>query len=185
MLSEAVQKLEANEKQKVRFRRESLPEADLPVAAFLPDDYVPQESDRLHFYRKLSGVSTLDDVEALREELRDRFGALPQPAFNLIRILKIRVSAFNARLRGISKSETEVLVRLKIGDKFAPEDTKEVFAKLNQSQDKRNLQHISLRPREGIAIGTRVLTPLQVLKLAEDICEALSTVRGARFLGES
>ncbi len=184
MLSEAVQKLEHSEKQRVRFRRESLPEADLPVAAFLPDDYVPQEGDRLHFYRKLSGVLTLDDVESLREELRDRFGALPQPAFNLIRVLKIRVLLLTARLRGISKSDTEVLIRLKIGDTFAPEDTKEVFAKLNKSQDKRNLQHISLRPREGIALSTRVLTPLQVLKMIEDICEALATVRGARFLGD-
>ena len=184
MLSDAVQKLEANEKQRVRFRRESLPEADLPVAAFLPDDYVPQESDRLHFYRKLSGVMTLDDVESLREELRDRFGALPQPAFNLIRVLKIRVLLLTARLRGISKSDTEVLIRLKIGDNFLPEDTKEAFAKINQASNKRDLQHISVRPREGIAISTRVLTPMQILKITEDICEALATVRGARFLGE-
>ncbi|HEY0074019.1 MAG TPA: transcription-repair coupling factor [Abditibacteriaceae bacterium] len=184
MLSEAVKSLESNQKQKVRFRRESLPEADLPVAAFLPDDYVPQEGDRLHFYRKLSGVLTLDDVESLREELRDRFGALPQPAFNLIRVLKIRVQLLLARLRGISKSENEILIRLKIGDTFLNEDTTAVFTKLNQSQDKRNLQHISLRPREGIAISTRVLTPLQVLKMTEDICETLATVRGARFLGE-
>lgn len=184
MLSEAVQKLETSQRQKVRFRREVLPEADLPVAAFLPDDYVPQEGDRLHFYRKLSGVMTLEDVEALREELRDRYGALPLPAFNLVRVLKIRVLLLIARLRGISKSEIEILVRLKIGDTFATEDTTEVFAKLNQSQDKRNLQHISLRPREGIAISTRVLTPLQVLKITEDICEALATVRGARFMGD-
>jgi transcription-repair coupling factor (superfamily II helicase) len=184
ILSEAVKNLEAHEKQRVRFRRESLPEADLPVAAFLPDDYVPQEGDRLHLYRKLSSVLTLEDVETLREELRDRFGALPQPAFNLIRVLKIRVQLLLARLRGISKSENEILIRLKIGDTFLNEDTTAVFARLNQSQDKRNLQHVSLRPREGIAISTRVLTPLQVLKMTEDICEALATVRGARFMGE-
>lgn len=185
MLSEAVKSLESREKQKVRFRRESLPEADLPVPAFLPDDYVPQEGDRLHFYRKLSGVLTMDDVESLREELRDRFGALPQPAFNLIRVLKIRVMLLTARLRSISKSDTEVLIRLKIGDNFLNEDTTAVFGKLNQSQDKRSLQHVSLKAREGIAISTRVLTPLQVLKMTEEICEALATVRGARFLGEN
>jgi transcription-repair coupling factor (superfamily II helicase) len=185
MLSEAVQRLEKNERQKVRFRREALPEADLPVPAFLPEDYVPQEGDRLHLYRKLSNVMTLEDADILREELRDRFGALPLPAFNLIRVLKIRVHLLHARLRGISKSENEVLIRLKIGDNFLNEDTVAVFAKLNQSQDQRNLQHISLRPREGIAISTRVLTPLQILKMVEDICETLGTVRGARFMGEN
>lgn len=88
-----------------------------------------------------------------------------------------------ARLRGISKTENEILIRLKSAIRLN-DDTAAVFAKLNQTQEKRNVQHISLRPREGIALSTRVLTPLQVFKMIEDICEALAAVRGARFLGD-
>ncbi|HEX8834867.1 MAG TPA: TRCF domain-containing protein, partial [Abditibacteriaceae bacterium] len=131
----------------------------------------------------MAGIENLDDVKHLQEELRDRFGALPTPAFNTIRILKIRVHLLHARLRGISKTESEVLIRLKPGDRFQDEDTAAVFARLTGAHDKRALQNIGLRPLEGIAIDARPLSPAQLLRLVEETCEALAAVRGARFLG--
>jgi transcription-repair coupling factor (superfamily II helicase) len=117
--------------------------------------------------------------------MRDRFGPLPAPVFNLVRVLKIRVHLLNAHLRGISKSETEVLIRLKPGDRFADEDTAGVYARLNKMTDKRTLQHIALRPLDGIAIDTRVISTAQLLRIVEEICETLATVRGVRLLGGS
>ncbi len=179
MLQEAVQRI-----RKIPLvRREDLPEADLPVPAFLPDDYMPQERDRLNLYRKMSNIRTEEDIKALQDEMRDRFGPLPAPVFNLIRVLKIRVHLLNAHLRGISKSETEVLVRLKPGDRFADSDTAAVYARLNKMTDKRTLQHIALRPLDGIAIDTRVISTAQLLRMIEEITETLATVRGARLLG--
>jgi transcription-repair coupling factor (superfamily II helicase) len=164
-------------------RREELPEADLPVPAFLPDEYVPQERDRLNLYRKMSNIRTEEDIKALQDEMRDRFGPLPAPVFNLIRVLKIRVHLLNAHLRGISKSETEVLIRLKPGDRFADEDTAGVYARLNKMTDKRTLQHIALRPLDGITIDTRVISTAQLLRIVEEVTETLATVRGLRLLG--
>lgn len=178
MLSEAVSRLK---KQPV-FKREELPEADLPVPAYLPDDYVPQESDRLALYRKMSNVATVEEAKAVQDELRDRFGPLATPAFNLIRILKIRVWLLQAKLRGIAKTESEVLFRLKPGDNFLDEDTSAVYAMLATSFDKRTLQNVVLRPREGIAIDSRVLSPSQLMRMVETIAETLGTVRGARFM---
>jgi transcription-repair coupling factor (superfamily II helicase) len=178
MLEEAVLKLKKQTREKIP----DLPEADLPVPAFLPDDFVPVERDRLTLYRKMANVRNLDDVEALQAELRDRFGALPTPAFNLLRVLRIRVHLMHAHLRGITKAEQEVLVRLKPGDRFADEDVSNVYAKLREENDARTLQNISLRPMEGIALDTRVLTPVQLLRMAEQVCESLSTTRGARLV---
>jgi len=179
MLSEAVRKLR---REPIR-KRDELPEADLPVEAFLPEDFVPLEKDRLNLYRKMANVRTLDDVKSLQDELRDRFGALPTPAFNTMRILRVRVHLLYAHLRGISKTESEVLIRTKPGDRLADEDMSAVFAKLNTSHDKRTLQNIGLRPLEGITIDTRPLSSAQLIRLVEEACEALSTVRGARLLG--
>lgn len=181
ILSEAVRHL----KHEPVVRREELPEADLPVPAFLPDEYVPQERDRLYLYRKMANVTTAEEAQALQDELRDRFGPLPAPAFNLVRILKIRIHLLHARVRGISKTEREVLIRLKPGDRFVDEDTGAVYAQLNDSYDKRVLQNISLRPLEGIAIDTRVVSPNQMLRLVETICETLAVVRSERLLGQS
>lgn len=178
MLSEAVRRL----KHAPVLRREELPEADLPVAAYLPDDYVAQESDRLSLYRKMSNIGGTEEVKTVQDELRDRFGPLPTPAFNLVRILKIRVNLMQAKLRGISKSESEVLIRLKPGDQFHDDDTSAVYAQLSAAHDKRTLQNIMLKPREGISIDSRVLSQSQLLRIVETTCEALATVRGARFL---
>jgi transcription-repair coupling factor (superfamily II helicase) len=57
---------------------------DLPIDAHLPHDYVPGERLRLAAYRQIAGA--LDDaaLEAVRAELKDRYGTLPQPVENLL-----------------------------------------------------------------------------------------------------
>jgi transcription-repair coupling factor len=178
MLEDAVRRL----KRQPREYRDELPEADLPVPAFLPDEYVASEPDRLSLYRKMANVRNLEEVEHLQAELRDRFGPLPMPAFNLLRILRIRVHLLHAHLRGITKSEQEILIRLKPSDRFADEDIAAVYAKLREENDARTLQNLMLRPMEGLAIDTRVLTPVQLLRMTEQACEALAITRGARLL---
>jgi transcription-repair coupling factor (superfamily II helicase) len=164
-------------------KREELPEADLPVPAFLPEEYVPQERDRLGLYRKMSNIGDEDDIQSLQEELRDRFGPLPAPAFNLIRVLRVRLNLLHSRLRGISKNETEALIRLKPGDRFPDEDVAAVHGRLNKLTDKRLKQHVALKPLDGFAIDTRALTALQVLRLSEEIVESLAVVRAPRLHG--
>lgn len=181
MLSEAVGRLKGIRPEK----KQELPEADLPIAAFLPDEYVPIERDRLQLYRKMASVTQLEEVESIQAELRDRFGALPTPVFNLIRVLRIRVHLLHAQLRGISKHEQEILIRLKPGDSFEDEDMAEVYARLREENDARTLQNLVLRPREGLAIDTRVLTPPQLLRMTEKICESFAITRSARLWGEA
>jgi len=66
---------------------------DLPVDAHLPHAYVPGERLRLAAYRQLSEASSVDDVEAVRAELRDRYGPLPEPVENLLAVAAFRVHA--------------------------------------------------------------------------------------------
>ena len=66
---------------------------DLPVDAHLPHDYVPGERLRLQAYRQIAAA--LDDgaVQAVREELKDRYGALPTPVENLLAVAAFRNAA--------------------------------------------------------------------------------------------
>ena len=161
-------------------RIEELPEVDLPIPALLPDDYVADEVERLALYREMTGARELEDVEAIREELRDRFGALPAPAFNMIRILKIRVWMLKAYLRSITKSPEEVLIRLKPGDTFEDNDLKYAYKALGE-KDKRALQAITLRKLEGLALNTRAMNAAQLLRTVEVLVEALAEVRSKRL----
>jgi transcription-repair coupling factor (superfamily II helicase) len=55
----------------------------LPLAAYLPESYVPDSALRLQLYRRLAGATTALEVDSLRMELEDRFGPLPEEGQNL------------------------------------------------------------------------------------------------------
>ncbi|HEV8062801.1 MAG TPA: transcription-repair coupling factor [Gemmataceae bacterium] len=66
---------------------------DLPWEAYLPRDYVPGQRLRIEVYRRLARIRSLDKLEDFRQEMRDRFGALPEPAEWLLRLNEIRLLA--------------------------------------------------------------------------------------------
>ena len=65
---------------------------DIQVSAFLPNDYVPTEDLRLEAYRRLSEVTTQEQVDDVRQEWLDRFGPLPHEAETLLAVGALRAS---------------------------------------------------------------------------------------------
>src|SRR5437764_3321332 len=66
---------------------------ELPVDAHLPHDYIPGERLRLEAYKKIASATTEEDLAAVREELVDRYGELPQPVDNLLAVAAFRAHA--------------------------------------------------------------------------------------------
>ena len=66
---------------------------DLPVDAHLPHDYIPGERLRLEAYRALAAAGSDEAVEAVRAELLDRYGPLPEPVGNLLEVARFRAFA--------------------------------------------------------------------------------------------
>jgi transcription-repair coupling factor (superfamily II helicase) len=86
LLEETIQELQGQS------REESVdPEIRLGLSAFLPEAYVADPNQRLVLYRKLA--SAVDDVEIYQagDELRDRYGELPEAAELLLEVMKLRV----------------------------------------------------------------------------------------------
>ena len=75
---------------------------ELPVDAHLPHEYVPSERLRLEAYRRLSEAVTDADVDAIRDELDDRYGEPPRPARNLLEVARFRAHARSAGLRDVT-----------------------------------------------------------------------------------
>ena len=67
---------------------------------YLPQTYVPQESERINLYQELDNMERETDVMAFRSRLEDRFGKIPREANELIRIVSLRQLA---RTLGIEK----------------------------------------------------------------------------------
>jgi transcription-repair coupling factor (superfamily II helicase) len=66
---------------------------DLPWDAYLPRDYVTGQRLRIEVYRRLARVRKLDRLEDFRQELRDRFGPIPEAAEWLLRLAELRLLA--------------------------------------------------------------------------------------------
>src|SRR5215211_6785242 len=77
---------------------------DVPVDAFVPGDYVPYEAAKIEVHRRISGAREVADLIVLREELEDRFGLVPAPLENLIRLQDARIKLGRAGARSVGFS---------------------------------------------------------------------------------
>ena len=73
---------------------------ELPVDAHLPHDYIGSERLRLEMYKRLAEVRSDEDVDAIEEELKDRYGDLPIVVVSLLLVARFRA---RARAAGIGE----------------------------------------------------------------------------------
>lgn len=140
-------------------------EVKWPVSSYIPAPYIPVETQRVNFYKRLATMRMQEDVEDLRNELRDRFGELPPPVETLLRVTSVRLAA--ARLRATLVDGSASRVRLNLA--VAPEG------------DLRAALAVAVAETDGIASATAdgALTILIQLEPGE---EAERLDRAARFL---
>jgi transcription-repair coupling factor (superfamily II helicase) len=78
---------------------------DVPVDAYVPAEYIPYEVAKIDLHRRIAAAREPADVEALAEEIEDRFGPLPEPVDALLKLQDARIKlgragARTAELRG-------------------------------------------------------------------------------------
>jgi len=105
MLAEAVEDLRAAlagaPRPEGRRLDEEPPAIDLALPALLPESYVPDAAQRLQLYQRMNRAGTPAEVEDVAQELRDRFGPLPEEAMDLLFILEVRALARAAGVRAV------------------------------------------------------------------------------------
>lgn len=109
LLEEAIEAAKGN---KLAEKKEEkvLATIELAVSAYLPEDYISQSGFKMEMYRRLADARTLEEVDEVDEELFDRFGELPLPARNLIRIASLRVMATELGIKKIAQTGKEVTI---------------------------------------------------------------------------
>ena len=110
LLKEAMQDLKGE-------TREQTDEADidLRVGAFIPDDYIADRKLKVGFYQRLSRVEDEQDVVSLREEMKDRFGRLPDPVLILFDLVSIRRIAAEIGLKQLMVRGNQMTVTYRNG----------------------------------------------------------------------
>lgn len=112
-------------------------ESDMEL--LLPADYVPQDSERIALYRELDGIERELDLRAFSERLEDRFGRIPRPAAELLRVPRLRRLA---RKLGIEK------VSLKQGKMFLFFVSEQNLAYYQSPMFGRIIDYVTRNPRD-------------------------------------
>jgi transcription-repair coupling factor (superfamily II helicase) len=84
--------------------REEAPEPvrlDVPVDAYLPVTFVPFEAAKIDVHRRIVAARAPGQLRAIRDELSDRFGPLPAPAENLLKLQRARIELGLAGARSV------------------------------------------------------------------------------------
>jgi len=76
-------------------------DVSLDLPAYLPDEFIPSQEAKLDVYRRLTALTEPEGVQELRDELRDRFGPLPDPALNLFGTSMLRILGGALQVEGI------------------------------------------------------------------------------------
>ncbi len=77
---------------------------EVTADAYIPEDYISSLSLRIDVYKKIAAVSNRDEFDDLVDELNDRFGDIPTPIMNLIRISHLRNMAMNCDFTSIEQN---------------------------------------------------------------------------------
>ena len=77
-------------------RPEAQVRVDVDVSAYIPSEFVPYEAAKIEVHRRIAGCTDVGEVRALREELRDRFGPVPDPVEALLELQRVRIEVARA-----------------------------------------------------------------------------------------
>ncbi|MEA2328998.1 MAG: hypothetical protein QOE68_3957 [Thermoanaerobaculia bacterium] len=93
---------------------------NLGVDIYIPKNYISEENLRMTFYKKIASASTDDRLEEIRNELRDRFGALPQNVENLIRFVQVKRYAQHMGVVSIVREGARAVIKMTATAKVDP-----------------------------------------------------------------
>ncbi|MEO8313115.1 MAG: transcription-repair coupling factor, partial [Caldimonas sp.] len=168
MLAEAVRSLKNGREPDLLAPLSAVTEINLHAPALLPDAYCGDVHIRLSLYKRLASASKAEQIDALLEEITDRFGKLPPQAQALFDVHRLRVLA---KAYGVS--------RIDAGDKvttisFAPNAPIDPARILELVQKNR---HIKLAGNEKLRIERPAAEVKERVQLVRDVLRSLGAPR--------
>lgn len=99
---------------------------DVKVSAFIPDEYVPQSSDKIMMYRQIASIENEEEYSKIVEELLDRFGDPPESVENLLDIALIKRWASDLGFSRIKETKEAIELRYEKFEQFSVEQLKAI-----------------------------------------------------------
>jgi transcription-repair coupling factor (superfamily II helicase) len=126
MLREAIADLKGVERPEERISVRLEVEMD----AYFPRDYIDDPDQRIQFYKRLVDLGEPGPLRSLEEELQDRYGRLPEPARNLMRLKELRLLAERGGVEWVRVRAGAADFRFGEGREASPETVKELLQRV-------------------------------------------------------
>lgn len=81
---------------------------ELPINAYIPDDYIPVSKDKISYYQKLSGATEVSYLQEIKEDLEEEYGRLPNEVHNLLQVIELKIHAKAANLLNIKSQDSNL-----------------------------------------------------------------------------
>ncbi|MBP8625697.1 MAG: transcription-repair coupling factor [Syntrophorhabdales bacterium] len=143
MLRDAVSALKG---QKEETEEEIITQINIPVEAYIPDEYIEDPAQRLLIYKRLSRIRQDDELIDMRDELKDRYGEIPGAVKSLFDVISLKIFLTAMRIKKMEYASNRVI--LHISDK-TPLDMKKILNIVKSRRDS-----IKLMPNDRIIINT-------------------------------
>ena len=79
-------------------------------AAAIPANHIEDENLRVTMYRKIAQATAETEIDRLRDELRDRFGPVPEPLDRLLKIARLRIIAAGKEFQSIEVQGEKIMM---------------------------------------------------------------------------
>ena len=170
MLAEAVRALKAGHEPDLLSPLSATTEINLHAPALLPDAYCGDVHTRLNLYKRLASAATSEQIDAMLEEVTDRFGKLPPQGQTLFDVHRLRVLA---KPFGVTK--IDAAPRLMVIS-FRPNPPVDAMRIIELVQKNR---HIKLAGNDKLRIERDTPEPKDRAQLIRDVLRSLGTPKQA------
>jgi transcription-repair coupling factor (superfamily II helicase) len=130
----------------------------------IPEDYITDASQRLRMYKRISSASTSDELDALQQEMVDRFGQYPEPVENLFRYARLRQVTLALRIPSVEKNKNQIFFRFADHSKVGVEKLMKLVV--------RN-KHASFSPQGLLTLDVQEEPPAQLFDSLNAILDAI------------
>ncbi|MDR1539530.1 MAG: transcription-repair coupling factor [Clostridiales bacterium] len=93
---------------------------DAPINAFIPQDFISNEEQKLEIYKKVSLISNEREQSDIREEIQDRYGQIPRAVDNLLFIALLKAQAHDMGVLSIMQKGRSIVITFKGDSKVDP-----------------------------------------------------------------
>ncbi|OEH92635.1 transcription-repair coupling factor [Bacillus solimangrovi] len=149
-------------------------EISIPIDAYIPEEYIPDSKQKIDMYKMFRSVDTIDEINDLKKELKDRFGQYPKEVEDLFRVAYLRVLAKKAFVESITVKNKDIIIFV-VKEKSKNIDGSKLFAYTNQYR--RAFRLGTDEERLKIVIDGKYGTEEERLELATELLEKLPEMK--------